>query len=92
MGLPDELFTNSSPVKNPALGLGTFEASPGDSDLCETAVIAALHAGYRFIDTAAFYGCEEAVGRGIKKSGVPREEVVLCTKLYVCCSASLFDM
>jgi 2,5-diketo-D-gluconate reductase A len=42
-----------------------------------------LHAGYRLLDTAAAYGNEEAVGRAIRKSGVPREELFITTKLWV---------
>jgi alcohol dehydrogenase (NADP+) len=41
-----------------------------------------LKAGYRHIDTAFVYGTEEAVGKAIKKSGVPREEIFLTTKLW----------
>jgi len=61
----------------PALGLGTWpmnEEAPG-------AVRTALEQGYRLIDTAAKYENEEAVGRGIAESGVPREQIVVTTKL-----------
>lgn len=67
----------------PALGLGTFEASPDEPDKCSQAVKAAIEAGYRHIDTAAFYGCEEQVGRGIAASDVDRADLVVCTKLSV---------
>ncbi|TPX08707.1 uncharacterized protein E0L32_009896 [Thyridium curvatum] len=62
----------------PALGLGTFQ----DPDEQETAVYTALKCGYRHIDTAYFYGTERQVGRGIRRSGVPREEIFLTTKLW----------
>ncbi|MCV7279706.1 aldo/keto reductase [Mycolicibacterium flavescens] len=62
----------------PVLGLGVGELSDTET---EQAVSAALSAGYRLIDTAAAYGNEEAVGRAIKASGVPREEIFVTTKL-----------
>lgn len=62
----------------PALGFGTWQ----DRDAQEPAVIAALKAGYRHIDTARIYGTEAAVGNAIKKSGLPREEIFLTTKLW----------
>ncbi|KUH85254.1 MULTISPECIES: aldo/keto reductase [unclassified Mycobacterium] len=62
----------------PVLGLGVGELSETET---EQAVLAALAAGYRLIDTAAAYGNEEAVGRAIKASGVPREEIFVTTKL-----------
>lgn len=54
-----------------------------DSQECEQAVYDALMAGYRLIDTAASYLNEEAVGRAIKRSDVPREELFITTKLWV---------
>lgn len=72
-------FTLSNGLNIPAVGLGTFLMSP---EQAEKAVIDALKAGYRMIDTANAYMNEKAVGRGIKKSGVAREEIFLCTKLW----------
>lgn len=69
----------------PVLGLGVAELSDTET---EQAVLAALAAGYRLIDTASAYGNEEAVGRAIKASGVPREEVFVTTKLATPTSAS----
>ncbi|QSE90609.1 aldo/keto reductase [Rhodococcus pseudokoreensis] len=64
----------------PQLGLGVWQA---DNDETEHAVGFALdEAGYRHIDTAAAYGNEEGVGRGIANSGVPREDIFLTTKLW----------
>lgn len=62
----------------PVIGLGVGELSDSET---EQAVLAALAAGYRMIDTAAAYGNEEAVGRAIKASGVPRDEIYVTTKL-----------
>lgn len=64
----------------PIVGFGTWQ-SP-DGDVAEEAVLNALEAGYRHIDTAAIYGNEESVGRAIKKSGIPREELFVTTKLW----------
>ena len=67
-------------VEMPMLGIGTFILSP---DQAEKSVTAALNAGYRLIDTANAYVNERAVGRAIRKSGVPREEIFVTTKLWV---------
>ncbi len=63
----------------PALGLGTWTLR---GDACSEAVQWALEAGYRHIDTAAMYGNEEAVGAGLKTSGLPRDEVFVTTKVW----------
>jgi 2,5-diketo-D-gluconate reductase A len=63
----------------PSVGLGVFQTPPKDT---EQAVSAALGVGYRHIDTAAAYGNEREVGRAVKKSGIPREEIFLVTKLW----------
>ncbi len=65
-------------VEMPILGFGTFMLQ---GDECEQAVAQAIQAGYRMIDTAEAYGNEAAVGRGIKASGVKREELFLVTKV-----------
>ena len=62
----------------PQLGLGVAELSATET---ERAVEAALRAGYRLIDTAAAYGNEEAVGRAVAASGIPREELFVSTKV-----------
>jgi diketogulonate reductase-like aldo/keto reductase len=64
--------------KIPVIGLGVAELSDSET---EQAVSAALEAGYRLIDTASAYGNEEAVGRAIAASGVPRDELFITTKL-----------
>ncbi|MEU6257064.1 aldo/keto reductase [Streptomyces sp. NPDC047043] len=62
----------------PALGLGTYPMSEGEA---ERAVSGALGLGYRLVDTATNYSNETGVGLGLTRSGVPREEVVVTTKL-----------
>lgn len=74
-----EYVTLNNGVKMPKLGLGTFRLQPKDA---EESVYSALTNGYRLIDTANAYMNERAVGRGIKKSGVPREEIFLESKLW----------
>jgi diketogulonate reductase-like aldo/keto reductase len=64
----------------PQLGLGVWQTRAGRS--CEAAVLAALEAGYRHIDTAAMYGNEESVGAAIRASGIPREKIFVTTKLW----------
>ncbi|MGW0136935.1 aldo/keto reductase [Streptomyces sp. NPDC003299] len=71
-------YTLNDGMVIPALGLGTW---PMDDALAEQAVRGALGLGYRLVDTAANYGNETGVGRGIAGSGVPREDVVVTTKL-----------
>ncbi len=64
----------------PWLGLGVFKVPPGDTT--RHAVTWALEAGYRLIDTAAMYGNESEVGEAVRASEVPREEIVVTTKLW----------
>ena len=68
-------------VEMPVLGFGVYQIS--DPEVCERAVGDALKIGYRSIDTAAAYGNEEAVGRAVRRSGVPREELFITTKLWI---------
>ncbi|MCB5954201.1 aldo/keto reductase [Enterococcus sp. CWB-B31] len=67
-------------VEIPILGFGTFQISDADT---EQAVYDAIQAGYRHIDTAQSYQNEAGVGRGVIKSGVPREELFITTKIWV---------
>lgn len=76
-----EYTTLSNGIKMPMLGFGVFQVPNGE--VCEKAVLDAIEAGYRLIDTAAAYRNEEAVGRAIKKSDVPRDELFITTKLWV---------
>lgn len=64
----------------PVIGLGVYQMPPGEPT--RSAVRAALDAGYRHIDTARVYDNEEDVGRSIRESGVPREELFVTTKLW----------
>lgn len=68
-------------VEIPLLGFGVFQMT--DPEECERAVSDALAVGYRLIDTAAAYGNEEAVGRAIRRSGIPREDIFVTTKLWI---------
>lgn len=74
-----EYATLNNKIKMPMAGIGTFLLSP---DEAEASVLSALGCGYRLIDTANAYVNEKAVGRAMKKSGVPREEIFLETKLW----------
>jgi hypothetical protein len=71
--------TNTKESTRPALGFGTFQ----DPEAQEEAVFKALQLGYRHIDTAKVYGTERQTGNAIKRSGVPREEIFLVTKLWM---------
>ncbi|MED3728387.1 aldo/keto reductase [Priestia endophytica] len=68
-------------VEMPILGFGVYQIE--DAKQCEQAVYEALISGYRLIDTAAAYMNEEAVGKAIKRSGIPREEIFITTKLWI---------
>jgi len=68
-------------IEMPLLGLGVFQIA--DLDECEQTVLTAIKSGYRLVDTASFYQNESAVGNAIRKSGVPREELFVTTKLWV---------
>lgn len=71
----------NSGVEMPLLGFGVFQVP--DPNECERSVYDAIQTGYRLIDTAASYMNEEAVGNAIKRSGVPREELFITTKLWI---------
>lgn len=68
-------------IEMPVLGFGVYQVP--DAAECERCVCDAIETGYRLIDTAAAYVNEEAVGRAIEKSGVPREELFITTKLWI---------
>lgn len=76
-----QTVTLNNGVEMPALGFGVFQMR--DPDECARSVNDAIEVGYRLIDTAASYLNEEAVGRGLKGSGVPRDELFVTTKLWV---------
>ncbi|MBN3888106.1 MAG: aldo/keto reductase [Nostoc sp. JL31] len=68
-------------VEMPILGFGVYQVT--DLEECERSVYEAIRAGYRLIDTAAAYQNEGAVGKAIEKSGVPREDIFVTTKLWI---------
>lgn len=74
-----EYFTLNNGIKMPMAGIGVFMMSPAEA---ESAVESALKSGVRLIDTANGYMNESGTGRGIKKSGVAREDIFLVTKLW----------
>ena len=76
----DSNLTLNDGYQIPRLGLGVWQTRAGAP--CEAAVLAALEAGYRLIDTASMYGNEESVGAAIRKSGIPREDIFVTTKLW----------
>ncbi|EED23702.1 aldehyde reductase I (ARI), putative [Talaromyces stipitatus ATCC 10500] len=78
MSLPTH-FTLNTGAKIPSVGFGTWQAKPLE---VEQAVEVALKSGYRHIDCAAIYLNEVEVGNGIRKSGVPREEIFITSKLW----------
>ena len=77
----NEKFVLNNGVEIPKIGFGVFRMT--DQRDCEDAVVQAIESGYRLIDTATAYGNEEAVGRAIRRCGVPREELFITTKLWI---------
>lgn len=75
-----EYVTLNNEVKMPIIGYGVNKLEKGE---CERCVFDAIKAGYRLIDTAESYGNEKEIGSAIKKSGVPREEIFLTTKIKI---------
>ena len=75
-----EYVTLSNGVQMPMLGYGVYQVSQSE---CERCVLDALAVGYRSIDTAQSYFNEEEVGNAINKSGVPRQDIFLTTKVWV---------
>ncbi|MFD6275127.1 aldo/keto reductase [Streptomyces sp. NPDC060209] len=75
-----QTVTLNNGVEMPILGFGVYQIPPEQT---EQAVIDALAAGYRSLDTAAAYGNEEAVGRAIRTSGIPRQDLFVTTKLWI---------
>lgn len=75
------MLTLNNGTKMPPIGYGVFRMT--DEKECEEAVLQALKTGYRLIDTASAYENERAVGRAIKRSELPREELFVTTKLWI---------
>ena len=76
-----QTVTLNNGVEIPILGFGVFQIR--DASECERSVVEAIQTGYSHIDTAASYMNEEAVGRGIQQSGVPREKLFITTKVWI---------
>lgn len=76
-----ETIQLNNQVQMPLQGFGVFQIP--DEKQCEESVSNALKTGYRLIDTAACYGNERAVGQAVKKSGLPREEIFLVSKVWI---------
>lgn len=76
-----QTVTLNNGVEMPILGFGVYQIP--DPQACERAVLDALEVGYRLIDTAAVYGNEEAVGRAIRASGIPRDSIFVTTKVWI---------
>lgn len=79
MGVLNDTYTLSNGVKIPKIGLGTWQVENGDE--AYHSVLKALRNGYRHIDTAEGYQNEESVGKAVKDSGIPREEIFITSKL-----------
>lgn len=75
-----EFITLSNGIKMPLLGYGVFQVPPQEAERC---VADALSVGYRLIDTAQAYFNEEGVGEAIAKSGIPRDDIFLVTKVWI---------
>jgi len=75
-----DCFELANGVEIPCIGFGTFQTP--DGEVCINAVLDAIEAGYRHIDTARIYGNEKGVGEAVKKSGVPRSELFITSKLW----------
>ena len=78
-----ETYSLANGVKIPKIGLGTWQIPDGEA--AYGSVMAALRNGYRHIDTAAAYGNEKSIGKAIRDSGIPREEIFVTTKLPAEC-------
>ena len=70
----------SNGIQMPILGYGLFKVPPQDAEQCTAE---ALQTGYRLIDTAQAYGNEEGVGNAVAKSGIPRDEIFIVTKVWI---------
>ncbi|CAL65815.1 aldo/keto reductase [Christiangramia forsetii] len=83
MEITDILGTTilSNGIHMPYLGLGVYKAKNGEE--INSAIKEALNAGYRLIDTAAFYGNEEGVGKAIRESGISREDIFITSKIWI---------
>ncbi len=79
MAILNEFYTLNNGVKIPKIGLGTWQVQEGEETYLS--VLAALKNGYRHIDTAEGYQNEESVGKAVRDSGIPREDIFITSKL-----------
>ena len=79
--MKEERVTLNNGIAMPRIGYGVFRMT--DAAECEEAVVQAIRTGYRLIDTAAAYGNEAAVGKAIRRCGIPRKELFVTTKLWI---------
>lgn len=79
MNTYNDFFVLTNDVKIPSIGFGTWQIPNGDT--AYNSVMSALKSGYRHIDTAYAYGNEESVGRAVRDSGIPRDQIFITTKL-----------
>lgn len=80
MAFPDEFYTLSDGFRLPKIGFGTYNEHMGEN---LRPIQAAIEMGYRFFDTASLYETERYLGRAVKESGIPREEFIIETKLWI---------
>lgn len=73
-----DCYTLSNGVEIPCVAFGTYKAAEDES---ETVIRRAIEAGYRYFDTASFYGTETYLGAAVRSSGIPREEFFIASKL-----------
>ena len=73
--------TLNNGVRMPQLGYGVYQVDPAE---CERCVLDAIASGYRMIDTAQAYHNEEGVGAAVRKCGVPRDQLFIVTKIWIC--------
>ena len=76
---PPLRFTLSNGIELPAVGFGTYKAADAND---ATVICLAIEAGYRYFDTASFYGTESAIAEAIRQSGLPREEFIIASKIW----------
>ncbi|OCH91951.1 Aldo/keto reductase [Obba rivulosa] len=81
MAAPVPVLTFNNGIKVPSIGLGCWMGAPGGGEAVERMCKTALQTGYRHLDTASGYNNEEYVGRAVRESGIPREEIFVVTKL-----------
>ncbi|MDY3919137.1 MAG: aldo/keto reductase [Candidatus Limivivens sp.] len=74
-----KLLTLTNGLTIPAVGFGTYKATAGEG---ESVILDALRAGYRYFDTASFYGNEEIIGSALAKSGIPRRDLFIASKVW----------